>query len=184
MQAFTHPSYTEVDTSASFAAYNHISSFQRLEFIGDAVLDYLITFFVYNKNQKLLPSQITDLRASLVNNVFYSAVVIKYNLHKALRCSSVHLQESISQYVKKFKVGMYEQMFTVLGGHINDHRFRSVLGSLVEAEEADLRHIDDEVPKALADIFEALVGAIYIDNGFKLDALWPVVYRLIKREVG
>ena len=209
MQAFTHSSYTEVDTgissstsssSAAFAAFNHISSFQRLEFIGDAVLDYLITFFVYQKNQRLLPSEITDLRASLVNNVFYSSIVIKYNLHRALRCSSGALLQSVAQYVKKYKCAKFEQ----LGALINDARFSEVLSGLEreqeqEQEEAgaeeqegagewmgafDPRQTDDEVPKSLADIFEALIGAIFIDNGFDLDALWLIVYRLIKVEVG
>lgn len=203
MQAFTHSSYTEVDTGISnnataFAAFNHISSFQRLEFIGDAVLDYLITFFVYQKNQRLLPSEITDLRASLVNNVFYSSIVIKYNLHRALRCSSGALLQSVAQYVKKYKCAKFEQ----LGALINDARFSEVLSSLEREQEQeeeraeeqegagqwmgsfDPRQTDDEVPKSLADIFEALIGAIFIDNGFDLDALWLIVYRLIKVEVG
>lgn len=175
MQAFTHPSYTEVDSQT----VNYISSFQRLEFIGDAVLDYLFTYFVYQKNQKLLPEAITNLRSSLVNNVFYASIVIKYNLHTTLRCSSPTLQASIAQYVKRYKCGKYEQ----LGALINDAHFTEVL--LKADGFASLHYADDvEVPKALADIFEALIGAIYIDNGFDLDALWRVVYRLIKVEVG
>lgn len=177
MQAFTHPSYTVVDSNTQ--AVNYISSFQRLEFIGDAVLDYLITYFVYQKNQKLLPEGITNLRTSLVNNVFYSSIVIKYNLHTALRCSSPSLQASIAQYVKKYKCCKYEQ----LGALINDAHFSEELLK-VEASVSQDNDDDVEVPKALADIFEALVGAILIDNGFDFDALWRVVYRLIKVEVG
>lgn len=176
MQAFTHSSYQEENSTQTV---NYISSFQRLEFIGDAILDYLITYFVYQKNQKLLPEDITNLRTSLVNNAFYSFIVIKYNLHTVLRCSNRQLQASIAQYAKKYKCAKYRQ----LGALINDAQFTE---ELLKAEVSASQHNADdvEVPKVLADIFEALVGAIYIDNGFDLDALWRVVYRLIKVEVG
>jgi len=41
-----------------------------------------------------------------------------------------------------------------------------------------------EVPKVLADVFEALAGAIYIDSGYSLDKTWAVFYRLMQNELG
>ena len=47
-------------------------SYERLEYIGDAVLDYLVTVHVFTKfSQSLGPGQITDIRSALVcNNMF------------------------------------------------------------------------------------------------------------------
>ena len=44
------------------------------------------------------------------------------------------------------------------------------------AEEAE----DIEVPKALGDIFESVAGAIYLDSGLSLDAVWKVYFRMMR----
>lgn len=48
-----------------------------------------------------------------------------------------------------------------------------------ECEEAE----DVEVPKALGDVFESLAGAIYLDSGMSLDAVWGVYYTIMKSEI-
>lgn len=49
-----------------------------------------------------------------------------------------------------------------------------------ECEEAE----DIEVPKALGDVFESVAGAIFLDSGMSLDAVWDVYYRIMKQEIG
>ena len=43
---------------------------------------------------------------------------------------------------------------------------------------------DIEVPKVLGDIFESLVGAVFLDSDMSLDAVWRVFYPLIRGEIG
>ena len=43
---------------------------------------------------------------------------------------------------------------------------------------------DMEIPKALGDIFESVAGAIYLDSGMSLDAVWAVYYRMMKPHIG
>jgi endoribonuclease Dicer len=45
------------------------------------------------------------------------------------------------------------------------------------AEEVD-------VPKALGDIFESLAGAIFLDSGCNLSAVWNLYYSIMKEEIG
>lgn len=44
-----------------------------------------------------------------------------------------------------------------------------------EEEEGDHEDSEDiEVPKVLGDIYESVAGAIYLDSGMNLDAVWGV----------
>ena len=40
-----------------------------------------------------------------------------------------------------------------------------------------------EVPKVLADLFESLAGAVYLDSGLNLEEVWRVYYRLMRNEI-
>lgn len=48
-----------------------------------------------------------------------------------------------------------------------------------EIEEAE----DVEVPKALGDLFESVAGAIFLDSGMSLDAVWRVYKRIMGPEI-
>ena len=53
LQAFTHASYV----------YNTLTDcYQRLEFLGDAILDYVITRHLYEDKKRHSPGELTDLR--------------------------------------------------------------------------------------------------------------------------
>lgn len=52
--------------------------YQRLEFLGDAVLDFLITRHLFNHpSRRFTPGELTDLRAALVNNNIFAALAVK-----------------------------------------------------------------------------------------------------------
>ncbi|GKE94940.1 Dicer-like protein, partial [Tanacetum coccineum] len=62
-----------------------VSCYQRLEFVGDAVLDHLITKHLFFTYTDLPPGRLTDLRAAAVNNENFARVAVKHNLHVHLR---------------------------------------------------------------------------------------------------
>ena len=108
--AFQHSSYVNE---------NHLKSdYERLEFLGDAVLELVISDYLF-QNLEIKEGDMTKLRAS-------------YVCENALFEYSKDLQ--LSKYIK---VGHGEE--------IDGGRYKKVI---------------------LADIFEALVGAIYLDLGF------------------
>lgn len=43
-------------------------------------------------------------------------------------------------------------------------------------------HVD--VPKVLGDIFESMIGAVFLDSGKNLRTVWNVIYSLMKQEIG
>jgi len=48
-----------------------------------------------------------------------------------------------------------------------------------EFEDEDDEIEDIEVPKALGDIFESVAGAIFMDSGEKLEAVWDVYSKMM-----
>lgn len=77
--------------------------FQRLEFLGDAVLDYLITVHLYNQYPGLSPGFLTDLRSASVNNDCYAHAAAKAGLNKHIIHASSEIQKQIESFVKKFE---------------------------------------------------------------------------------
>jgi len=61
IQAFCHRSY--LNENPSF----HLENNERLEFLGDAVLELVITEYLYQKYPKKSEGELTNWRASLVN---------------------------------------------------------------------------------------------------------------------
>ncbi|GIY47029.1 endoribonuclease Dcr-1 [Caerostris darwini] len=156
LQAFTHPSYY----------YNDITDcYQRLEFLGDAILDYLITRQLYEDPSDHSPGKLTDLRAALVNNIYFASLAVTYKYNKFLKMLSPSLFNLMNNYINMLKESDAFKFFEI-------HKYY-----LEEMEFFELGEVD--VPKALGDVFESVAGAIYLDSGMSLDAVWKVYSRMI-----
>ena len=112
-RAFTHRSYLNEHRGQS-GGHN-----ERLEFLGDAVLELISTHFLYEKFPDKTEGELTAFRAALVNAVTLSEVA----------------QE----------IGMNDFLLLSRGEAKDVGRARGVL---------------------LANAFEALLGAIYLDQGY------------------
>lgn len=95
LQALTHASY----------AHNSLTPdcYQRLEFLGDAVLDFVVTECLYSKNQRLSPGELTDLRQALVNNNIFAKIAVEYGYHKYLKQTSPEWFKKIGDFVQKLE---------------------------------------------------------------------------------
>lgn len=72
---------------------------QRLEFLGDSVLDILITWYLYQNHTEIDPGELTDLRSASVNNDNFALAAVRNNLHLHLQHCSEFLEDQISKYV-------------------------------------------------------------------------------------
>ncbi|CAG2055841.1 unnamed protein product [Timema podura] len=154
-------------THASYSPNRLTDCYQRLEFLGDAVLDYLITRHLYEDTRQHSPGALTDLRSSLVNNTIFASLAVRYSFHKYFR----HLSPGLSEVVDRF-VRIQEE-----NGHTISEEYY-----LIEEEECEEAE-DVEVPKALGDVFESVAGAIFLDSNMSLDAVWRVYFRMMKAEI-
>ncbi|XP_037096546.1 endoribonuclease Dicer isoform X1 [Syngnathus acus] len=156
LQAFTHASYH----------YNTITDcYQRLEFLGDAILDYLITKHLYEDPRQHSPGVLTDLRSALVNNTIFASLAVKYDYHKYFKAISPELFHVIDDFVQF---------------QLEKNEMQGMDSELRRSEEDEEKEEDIEVPKAMGDIFESLAGAIYMDSGMSLETVWRVYYPMMR----
>jgi ribonuclease-3 len=110
-RALTHRSYINEHPEA-------LEDNERLEFLGDAVLDFLVGAWLYNRFPEMAEGSLTRLRAALVGN------------------------EQLSEFARQIDLGMV--MLLGRGEEDGGGRNRSPL---------------------LGSTFEALIGALYLDQG-------------------
>ncbi|KAJ7978287.1 Endoribonuclease Dicer-like [Quillaja saponaria] len=154
--------YSFRDTSLLVEALTHGSymlpeiprCYQRLEFLGDAVLDYLITLHLYNKYPGMSPGLLTDMRAASVNNDCYARSSIKAELHKHILHASQELHKHIIQTIDSFEKLSSESTF----GWESETSF----------------------PKVLGDIVESLAGAILLDSGYNKEIVFQSIRPLLE----
>eukprot|EP01088_Endostelium_zonatum_P003318 TRINITY_DN14530_c0_g1_i1.p1 TRINITY_DN14530_c0_g1~~TRINITY_DN14530_c0_g1_i1.p1 ORF type:complete len:502 (-),score=108.22 TRINITY_DN14530_c0_g1_i1:75-1556(-) len=104
------------DKSLYKQAITHSSAsrdnYERLEFLGDRVLELVVSEFIYTNSTRLTPGMMTDMKSEVVKNLSLEPAALRLGLDK----------------------------------HI-------------------IRNVRELPPKVLADVFEAIIGAIYITRG-------------------
>uniref|UniRef100_A0A0D9ZA07 Uncharacterized protein n=1 Tax=Oryza glumipatula TaxID=40148 RepID=A0A0D9ZA07_9ORYZ len=145
LEALTHGSY---QTSGPTSCY------QRLEFLGDAILDHLFTEYYYSKYPDCTPELLTDLRSASVNNNCYAHAAVKSGLNKHILHSSSELHRKMSYYLEKFG-----QSFTG-----PSYGWEAGIG----------------LPKVLGDVIESIAGAIYLDSKCDKEVVWRSMKRLLE----
>lgn len=135
-EAFTHRSYLNENRTCNWP-HN-----ERLEFLGDAVLELIVTDYLFNKYPKKTEGELTSYRAALVNT------------------------QSISEGATQWDMNDY------------------LLLSKGEAKDTGkARHY------ILANTFEAVIGAIYLDQGYEVaqnfiaKSLFHKTERMVKKEL-
>ncbi|MBW8010048.1 MAG: ribonuclease III [Chloroflexi bacterium] len=77
-RALTHRSYMNEHPEA-------LEDNERLEFLGDAVLDFVVGAFLYNRFPEMKEGELTRLRAALVRTEQLAEFAMKINLGAAIR---------------------------------------------------------------------------------------------------
>jgi len=86
-QAFVHRSY--LNENPAFELHHN----ERLEFLGDAVLELAVTEYLYNNYPDLAEGEMTNLRASLVNSQMLSQISDRLGFDRFLFLSKGEAKE-------------------------------------------------------------------------------------------
>lgn len=114
-QALTHSSF------ANEQKINKYDDYERLEFLGDAVLELVSSEFLFQENAKMTEGQLTRMRASMV------------------------CEQALAYCAKEFGLEDY----ILLG----------------KGEEMTGGRTKDSI---ISDVMEAIIGALYVDNGMEV----------------
>ena len=154
--AFTHASWTERMPNDGTATSSPHESFQRLEFLGDAVLDFFVASYLFSRYANQGPGELTELKSAVVSNESFARISVKHKLYKFLYCNSSSMLKEVDAFVSAYEA-------EVVNGDVENERVWS-------------RQQDS--PKILGDIFEAVIGAILVDAG--LERAWSVCFKLLE----
>jgi ribonuclease-3 len=80
-KAFTHSSAANQSKGKDLPR----ESYERLEFLGDAVLDFVVGAWVYNRFPEMQEGELTKIRSAIVRNEQLAAFARRLNLGSALR---------------------------------------------------------------------------------------------------
>lgn len=139
-EALTHPSVGDA------------TSYQRLEFVGDAALGLAISNYLYLAYPDLDPGYLSLLRAANVSTEKLARVAVRHGLYRYIRHNTFSLDEKVSGFISAVE---QEDKTVVYGGVM-------------------------KAPKMLADIVESVAAAVYVDCGFDLVRLWVIFRRLLE----
>jgi len=89
--AFCHPSQP--------FTWEKIPSYQRLEFLGDSLIDMACVTHLYYRYSNKDPQWLTEHKMAMVSNKFLGALCVKLGFHRHLRYSDQQLEFPIREYV-------------------------------------------------------------------------------------
>ena len=97
---------------SSYANANNVADNERLEFLGDAILDLIVSEYLYKKYPNCSAGELTQLRASIVSAEALRPVVDQMGILDQL---FVHgNSEKISNLSKKIEANLYEAVLCAI----------------------------------------------------------------------
>lgn len=128
MRAFTHSSYSNENRNAE--------SYERLEFLGDATLGFVIGLFLYRTFPSYQEGRLSKIRAGMVDRNTIATVIESLDLIKYMRAGAGNASANLATSVK-----------------------------------------------TKCDLFEAIIGAIVIDNDENIQKASEFIMRFLEEKV-
>ncbi|CAJ2655824.1 unnamed protein product [Trifolium pratense] len=143
-----------LEEALTHASFPEAISYERLEFVGDAVLGLAISNHLFLTYTSVDQGQLSLLRAANVSTEKLARAAVRYGLHRFVRHNTVSIVDKIREFADA--VQREDDCSVVLYG-----------GSV-------------KAPKILADIVESIAAAVYVDVDFDLKKLWVIIRGLLE----
>ncbi|XP_062017754.1 ribonuclease 3-like protein 2 [Rosa rugosa] len=143
-EALTHPSFRTSDAV----------SYQRLAFLGDAVLGLAVSNYLFHAYPGIDQGDLTELRSANVSKERFARVAVRHGLYTYVRrTATAALDDQVREFTEV--VSREEEKTPVYRGSV-------------------------EASRVLAEIVESVAGAIFIDLNFDLEKLWKIFRHVLE----
>ncbi|ETI20854.1 hypothetical protein G647_07197 [Cladophialophora carrionii CBS 160.54] len=143
---FKHPRLIRSAMTHSSDQHSPVQDLQRLEFLGDACLDWVCIWWLFSTNPTRDPQWLTEHKMAMVSNKFLAALAVILGFNKFVYATSTAVYDEIGSYASKVQEAWADANVKP------DFWTRVVTGS--------------NVPKVLADLVESYLGAVLVDSNF------------------
>lgn len=170
--AMTHASY--IGTS--------FGSFERLEFIGDAILDYIIVTKLFQVSPPMPHSKLHRLKTAMVNGDFQAFLVMETCARQEATEITKDVQVERSEFEQPLWAFMMHSSTAIgveqgLGKTRHAELRENIIAALEHSEQYPWALLSRlRARKFYSDLFESILGAVWIDSG-SMDACEAVVER-------
>ncbi|KAL6856752.1 hypothetical protein J3F83DRAFT_718055 [Trichoderma novae-zelandiae] len=168
--AFRHPSYV---------FENNIRDYQRLEFLGDGLLDMAIVDFLFKRFPEADPKWLTEHKTAMVSNQFLGCLCVKLGLHRHILLATSSLLGDIGRYAAQLEQAEEMARQRAQGDGVES--------APSEGPQAEAQSVSQDFwievpqpPKVLADVVEALVGAMFVDSGYSFSVVLDFFTKFIQ----
>lgn len=145
--AFIHPSYPY--------SYERVPNYQRLEFLGDSLLDMVCVNYLFHNYPGKDPQWLTEHKMAMVSNDFLGSLCVELGFNAFLTIFNQKFQKQISEYIEELgeaKRTAQDEAETA--------------GKPREEYAPDYWTAITKTPKCLPDIVEAYIGALFVDSEY------------------
>ncbi|KAK4215708.1 hypothetical protein QBC37DRAFT_120683 [Rhypophila decipiens] len=131
-----------------------VPSYERLEFLGDALYDMACVDYLYHRFPGKDPQWLTEHKMAMVSNQFLGCLAISLGFHRSVMSVTV-IADNIREYESRIMEAEREAKDeAVAAGKSEDDYARDFWVNC------------QKPPKVLADVVEAYIGAIFVDSEY------------------
>ncbi len=150
VRAFTHSSFVNEHKNAT--------DYERLEFLGDAVLGYIVGLYLYKTFPNYNEGKLTKIRANVVDRTTIASVVADMDIMKFVRVGAGNAEENIL-HSRKSNCDIFE---AIIGAIVIDND-----EDLTEAENFILHHLKSKIGMGNNSDYKSRVWEYCAKNGKK-----------------
>lgn len=135
--------------------FDKVPTYQRLEFLGDALLDMVCVDYLFHTAPDKGPQWLTEHKMAMVSNQFLGCLAVSLGFHKHV----LHNQPSLGAQILEYVTEITEARHAAEDAAEEAGKSRSEFSRDYWIE---IR----QPPKCIPDVLEAYLGAIFVDSEY------------------
>lgn len=146
--------------------------YERLEYLGDAIIEYLTLSYAFLTHDKWLPGSLSQWKSATVSNDALGKTALAwFGVDECILAGAVRIDAETMERVARIDRMYAPSSLSSLPTHGKSKRSAAANRGQVT---------NHTLPKMFADVFEALVAAVFLDSGRDLQQvrdvfMWPLL---------